>query len=311
MYLYYQWTGRVDENAKGKRLHQVVQNIDVDDLKKRDQKNIGIVGFECDEGVKRNKGRVGASKAPNEIRRLLASLPYHFVDKDVIDIGNVQCIDNDLEEAQARLGQKVAKLVKNNYIPIILGGGHETFYGHYLGAREVLGDDKKIGMINLDAHFDLRNDDIPSSGTMFRQILENDKNTEYLCIGIQELGNTEQLFLTAKDLDAKYVLEKDIHPLRQTFAKIDAFANKQDYVIYTVCTDVINQAYAPGVSAPAPFGLDPKTVRAITEHVVKQENFLSFDVSEVNPNYDVADKTVRLISYLVAEIFMHINRSER
>lgn len=311
MHLYYQWTGRVDENAKGKRIHQVVQNTDINDLKKRSQKCLGLVGFECDEGVKRNKGRIGASQAPNEIRRLLASLPYHFVDMEIIDIGNVQCIDNDLEEAQAQLGKKVAQLVKNNYIPIILGGGHETFYGHYLGARGALGHDKKIGMINLDAHFDLRNDDIPSSGTMFRQILENDKNTEYLCIGIQELGNTEQLFLTAKDHDVKYIMEKDIHPLQQTFAKIDEFANEQDYVIYTVCTDVINQAYAPGVSAPAPFGLDPKTVRAITEHVVKQENFLSIDISEVNPQYDVAEKTVRLISYLIAETFMHINSSKR
>ena len=309
IYLFFEWKGRVDENAKGKRLHQIVQNIDVKDLKKNEVKNIGLIGFECDEGVKRNKGRVGASKAPNEIRKLLASIPYHDEKKSVIDLGNIQCADNDLEAAQTHLGKHVAKLLENNYIPIILGGGHETFYGHYLGAREAVGNDKKIGMINLDAHFDLRIDDTPSSGTMFRQILESDKNADYLCIGIQELGNTEQLFLTAREFGVEYVLEQEIEPIKNTFTKIDEFAKKQDYIIYTICTDVINQAYAPGVSAPAPLGIDPKTVRAITKHVVMLENFLSFDVSEVNPTLDVAEKTARLISYIIAETMMHLNKA--
>ncbi len=306
--LFYDWKGRIDDCAKGKRLHQVIKNIDVKDLKKNKKQNIGLVGFECDEGVKRNKGRIGASKAPNEIRKLLSSIPYHSGKKSIIDLGNIQCANNDLVGAQVQLGEYVARLLKSNYIPIILGGGHETFYGHYLGAREAVGNDKKIGMINLDAHFDMRMDDTPSSGTMFRQILESDQNADYLCIGIQELGNTEQLFLTAKEFDVKYIPEQEIEPIQNTFAKINEFAKQQDFIIYTICTDVINQAYAPGVSAPAPLGIDPKTVRAITEHVVMLENFLSFDVSEVNPTLDVAEKTTRLIGYVVAEIMMHLNK---
>ncbi|MBO1004405.1 formiminoglutamase [Pseudogracilibacillus auburnensis] len=311
MDLFYEWAGRIDKNTKGKRLHQVVENTKIDDVVKSDERHIGIVGFECDEGVKRNKGRIGAAKAPNHIRKLLGSIPYHYEVKSVIDIGNIQCLDNDLEAAQSNLGKYVAKLINKNFTPIILGGGHETFYGHYLGAREAVGDDKKIGMINLDAHFDLRMDEIPSSGTMFRQILESDKNAEYLCVGLQELGNIEQLFKTAEEFGVEYIFETEIQPFEKTFAKIDAFAKKQDYVIYTICTDVINQAYAPGVSAPAPFGLEPKTVRAITEHVVKLDNFLSFDVSEVNPTLDVADQTARLISYVIAETFMHLNKKSK
>jgi formiminoglutamase len=240
--LFYDWKGRIDDCAKGKRLHQVIKNIDVKDLKKNKKQNIGLVGFECDEGVKRNKGRIGASKAPNEIRKLLSSIPYHSGKKSIIDLGNIQCANNDLVGAQVQLGEYVARLLKSNYIPIILGGGHETFYGHYLGAREAVGNDKKIGMINLDAHFDMRMDDTPSSGTMFRQILESDQNADYLCIGIQELGNTEQLFLTAKEFDVKYIPEQEIEPIQNTFAKINEFAKQQDFIIYTICTDVINQS---------------------------------------------------------------------
>ncbi len=305
--MFYEWTGRVDENTKGKRLHQIMQNTNVDDLETATDISFGIIGFECEEGVRRNQGRLGAAKAPNQIRKQLASTPYHVNKENVIDVGNVTCIGTALEQAQEELGEYVTKLIQHNYTPIILGGGHETFYGHYLGVRKALGPDKKIGLVNLDAHFDLRKDDQSSSGTMFRQILEADENTDYLCLGIQKLGNTEQLFDTAKALNVKYILETDLEPLEETFDTIDTFAEEQDVIIYTICTDVINQAFAPGVSAPAPFGLHPDTLREITKHVVCQESFLSFDVSEVNPSYDVADKTSRLISYIIAEVLMHLN----
>lgn len=308
--MFYEWTGRVDENAKGKRLHQIVQNTNIDDIEKATDTTFGIVGFECEEGVRRNQGRLGAAKGPNQIRKQLASTPFHANKENVIDVGNVACIGTALEQAQQKLGDHVAKLIQHYHTPIILGGGHETFYGHYLGARKALGPDKKIGLVNLDAHFDLRKDDQPSSGTMFRQILETDKNANYLCVGLQRLGNTEQLFDTAKELNVKYILETDLEPLEGTFDKINKFAEEQDVIIYTICTDVINQASAPGVSAPAPFGLNPEVVRAITKHVVCQENFLSFDVSEVNPIYDVADKTSRLIGYIIAEVLMHLNDKE-
>ncbi len=308
--MFYDWTGRVDEGVNGKRFHQIVDNINVNSIEKVTETIFGIVGFECDEGVRRNQGRLGAIEAPNKIRKQLASLPYHANKENVIDVGNVACIDRGLEQAQQKLGDYIAKLIEHDHIPIILGGGHETFYGHYLGVRKALGPDKKIGLVNLDAHFDLRKDDQSSSGTMFRQILEADKNVDYLCLGIQKLGNTEELFDSAKALNVKYILETDLEPLQDMFDTIDVFAEKQDVIIYTICTDVINQAFAPGVSAPSPFGLHPDTVRKITKHVVCQEKFLSFDVSEVNPTYDVADKTSRLISYIIAEVLMHLNNKK-
>src|SRR5690625_4730687 len=309
--MFYHSTGRVDKNINEKRFHQIVRNTNIDDIEKATDITFGIVGFEREEGVRRNQGRLGAAEGPNQIRKQLASVPYHANRENVIDVGNVACVGTELEQAQKRLGNHVGKLIQHHHIPIILGGGHETLYGHYLGVREALGKDKQIGIINLDAHFDLRKDDQSSSGTMFRQILEADENTDYLCLGIQKLGNTEQLFDTAKALNVKYILETDLEPLKETLDTIDVFAEEQDVIIYTICTDVINQAFAPGVSAPGPFGLHPGTVREITKHVVCLENFLSFDVSEVNPGYDVADKTSRLISYIIAEVLMQLNDKEK
>lgn len=303
--LFYTWDGRVDNDEESKRIHQVVKIVNIEEVQVSPFQDIGLVGFACDEGVRRNLGRVGASEAPNHLRKWMGSLSYEG-EKNIIDLGNVPCIERDLEDAQDRLGVHVAKLIETNYTPIILGGGHETFYGHYLGVRRAIGPDKKIGIINIDAHFDMRKDATPSSGTMFRQILEADSNADYLCIGIQTMGNTKELFDTAEHYGVSYVCKEEIHPIEHTLKKIDAFASKYDYVLFTICTDVMNQAYAPGVSAPAPFGIDPETLRTLTERVVQQTNFLSIDVSEVNPSVDVANQTARLMASIIGEVIHHL-----
>ncbi|HLS20532.1 MAG TPA: formimidoylglutamase [Bacillota bacterium] len=296
------WQGRIDANNESLRYHQAVQLKPIDSLTKQTTKAFSIIGFQSDEGVQRNQGRPGAAKGPREIRKQLATLPLTIGnDVPVVDIGNIRCLNNDLEGAQTLLGHTVATTLKNNFHPIILGGGHETFYGHYLGVREAVGETDTIGLVNIDAHFDLRTDDTPSSGTMFQQILSEDSKTSYLCLGIQELGNTEALFKEAERHSCTYVYAE--HVLNdQTFTLIDQFAKKHDHLIVTLCMDVVVSTAAPGVSAPAPFGLDPKTVRKLLRHIVSQPNTRSFDISEVNPLLDQNLQTSRLAAYLVADV---------
>ena len=172
-----------------------------------------IIGFESEEGVRRNKGQLGAAKAPNALRSELAKLPWKFpVSKRLVDVGNIQYMDTDLEKAQQQLGDTIAKALEKKMTPIILGGGHETAYGHYLGVRKSIGEDASLGIINIDAHFDLRSyDEQPSSGTMFKQILEHDEKSSYFVVGIQRYGNTQELFDTADRLGVKYEYEENMH----------------------------------------------------------------------------------------------------
>lgn len=81
-----------------------------------------------------------------------------------------------MEEGQKLLGMAVEKILDLALFPIVLGGGHETTFGHFQGH---LADMKKketpldMGIINFDAHFDLRPyENGPSSGSMFRQIAD-------------------------------------------------------------------------------------------------------------------------------------------
>jgi formiminoglutamase len=225
-----------------------------------------------------------------------------------VDAGDVICESTDMEAAQSQLGSAVARILESKAIPIILGGGHETLYGHYLGIRKSIGPKARLGIINIDAHFDMRPyENETSSGTMFKQILDEDQSCGYLCVGIQKQGNTKALFETAERSKVDYILEEDLslYEMDETKRRINEFAKENDYIMLTLCTDVIDSAYAPGVSAPSPFGLDPKLVRAIIRHIVSNEKILSFDISEVNPSLDENNKTVTLAGHLINEVLLH------
>ncbi len=73
--------------------------------------------------------------------------------------------------------------------------------------------------------------------------------------------------------------------------------------------DFIASAYAPGVSAPSPFGIEPKTVRRLIRHIAAKAALLSFDISEVNPSKDENQKTISLAAQLINEAFLHFNPS--
>lgn len=300
------WLGRTDhlENRTSFRYHQIVELEQIEKLESLNETCV-IIGFESEEGVRRNKGQLGAAKAPNALRSELAKLPWKLTkEKRLADIGTIECIGNDLEKSQKQLGEVVNEVLNKKMIPIILGGGHETAYGHYLGVRNHIGEDAKLGIINIDAHFDLRPYDVQtSSGTMFRQILEQDENSNYFVLGIQRYGNTQELFDKADELDVTYIYEEEMHrgQFEQVNTALEKFIQKHDYIMLTLCTDVLNAAFAPGVSAPSPFGLDPTIVRAIIKAVTSHDKVLSFDISEVNPIMDENNRTVKLGAYLTNE----------
>ncbi len=301
------WSGRIDhlENRASFRYHQVVELVDID-APISSPNTCAIIGFECEEGVRRNNGRLGAAEAPDALRSELAKLPWKLSeDKRIIDVGNIECQGNKLEQAQQQLGDAVDEILTKKMTAIILGGGHETAYGHYLGVRKFIGKEASLGIINIDAHFDLRSyDEQPSSGTMFKQILEQDNNCSYFVAGIQPYGNTQELFDRADELGVTYVYEENMHigNMNKLTEALENFIDQHDFIFLTLCTDVLNAAFAPGVSAPSPFGIDPAVVRSIIRTVTSHDKTLSFDISEVNPVLDENNRTVKLGAYLVNEV---------
>ncbi|GGI42773.1 formimidoylglutamase [Mammaliicoccus stepanovicii] len=308
-----EWTGRTDSATlrSAFRFHQVVDTID---FKKQNiqpkqefdnQINMALIGFECDEGVARNNGRTGAVDGPKQFRKSLSPLPIHNEYLHLTDYGNVVCNQTKLEAAQEELGDKLSQILLHNQFTVIIGGGHEVLYGHYLGVRKA-NKNKKIGIINIDAHFDMRDyDEKPSSGTMFKQILDQDDQVGYFVLGIQKNGNTKALFDRADQYGVHYIMEDQLrsHLSIETITSINAFIEEYDEILITLCTDSIDVSYAPAVSAPCIMGLQPHIVQTILQLVTQSNKSASLSIAELSPRFDIDNRTSRLLANLASNVY--------
>lgn len=289
----YNYSGRVDHEDLNERIHQQIQDFD-------GQTQVPvIVGFSSEEGIKRNKGRLGAKEAPFKVREKLATYAY---DNRLYDAGTIIGND-DLEASQKSLAYKLVQIYEAGSRPIIIGGGHETLYGHYLGIRDIFKG--KLAILNFDAHFDLR-DETPSSGTMFHQILSTDNDVDYYVLGLQRQGNTKTLYDTADRFNVNYYSIDDV---RETAAADTVFEQLRDYdaVIMTLCMDSVEAAAAPGVSAMTPNGYTAYEIHKLIAKFSELDNLKSFDISEVSPPLDENDRTSALAASIIYK-FLSVNQ---
>lgn len=270
-------------------------------------KTIATLGYACDEGVRRNQGRIGAVEGPDAIRRQLGKVPNHLnPDTKLLDIGSILCEDGGMEETQDQLSLVLAQLLKNRIFPVLLGGGHDMAYGHFQGIKKFLNRSSSIGIINFDAHFDLRNTaNGNNSGTPFYQIAQDCKadgtTFNYLCLGIRKDANDKILFQTANKLDVSYIENERFH-LRYWKAverELQTFIGKVDALYVTIDLDGFSSAYAPGVSAASPMGFSPDIILECLKVILQSQKLISMDVAEMNPKYDVDQQTAKLAASLI------------
>ncbi|MBP9722828.1 MAG: formimidoylglutamase [Gammaproteobacteria bacterium] len=320
------WQGRVDSHFP-ERYHQVVKPVDLLHFDPDDPYNLlqsildngddkytfVIIGFACDEGVLRNQGRIGARTGPDKLRGLLANLPFNFANNiNIYDLGNIFCdpenYEHNLEDAQVALGKLVEMILLSGCHPIILGGGHETAWGHYLGMANT-DYAENLGIINFDAHFDLRpllDNHLGTSGTPFTQIAQARSNDnlsfDYFCIGIQRTANTLSLFEEAESLNVEYIEAENLTPDNlEEFQKFLDFIDDHEALYVSICLDVFASSVAPGVSAPQPLGILPQYVLPFLEALAYSNKVVSLDIVELAPNYDVDNNTARLGAHLIAK----------
>ncbi len=261
-----------------------------------------IVGFPSEKGVEINGGRVGASKAPRQIRKQLYKLTppaksfekFTKLLKNCLDLGDIE-LGPSLEENQEKLGRLLAPYLLANIPCIVIGGGHETSYGHFLAYAKA---EKSCEIVNLDAHADVRElkEAKAHSGSPFRQALSHEKALvkSYSVVGLQahSMALSHLKWLEANRGSAYFVDEVNpelIQKLYQTKASLFASFD----------IDVVDQSQAPGVSAPACGGLSAQIFLKAAYLAGRAELISSFDICECNPQYDRDQQTTRLAALAI------------
>lgn len=299
-----EWTGRVDpeDGPDAIRLHQLV---------KPDSKR-AVIGFACDAGVKRNKGRVGAKHGPAALRQALANLSAPADARPFSDLGDVVVTGDALEAGQETLATAIGEALSGLERLVVLGGGHETAFASFQGLRQAH-PKARIGILNLDAHLDLR---LPgeaggSSGTPFAQIRQLDPDGfDYLCVGYAEESNTQALLKRAQDWGVGLVRDHELiaDPLAAHPAITDLIA-RNDCLYLTIDIDVLSHFQVPGVSAPAARGIPLSTIEQIVSFAIKtaaslQTPLALADLVELSPAHDRDGVTAKTAALLARRLLM-------
>ena len=165
-----------------------------------------------------------------------------------------------------------------------------------------------IGVINFDAHLDIRQSDVATSGTPFRQIAEHlDEHGQpfhYCCIGVSRFSNTAALFDRAEQLGVHIISDEDCtnKKWKRIAAQIEDFINDVDVVYLTIDMDCLPSSVVPGVSAPAAYGINLAFVERAVKRIIASGKVKMADIAEINPTFDVDGRSCKVAARLLATI---------
>lgn len=306
------WVGRHSDSQL--YWHELVQFVNDLQIKEGQDPKIALLGYAVDAGVISNGGRSGAKDGPDSIRKMLGPLANHINETTLVyDYGNIVVEDDNSDAAQLLMCDTICSFLQENHLPVILGGGHDAAFPHFLGIQKYLETTgQTVGIINFDAHFDLRSliDGKGHSGSPFLQIANQFSNSfNYLVLGIQKASNPKTLFETASSLNCNFIEIEQFNIAHWDLVKnsITNFIASVDKVYVSIDLDGFSSAYAPGVSAPSPIGFTPEIVWKSLDVIIQSNKLLCFDIVELNPTFDQDNATARLgarcLEYIVRTIY--------
>ena len=260
--------------------------------------NIVILGCPQDEGVRRNGGRPGARHAPVAIREQLYRLVVVGLEPlNLFDLGDT-LVEGSLEEIHERQQAIVRQVIRDDKRLIVLGGGNDISYPD---ASALALEQPDLAAFNLDAHFDVRADSPRNSGTPYRQLLEQGylKPERFFEVAYQPHANSSVYFEYLSSLGIRCVSRLDVqaqsmYSLLKPLLKIQA-----NILFWGLDMDVVRASDAPGVSAPNPTGLDALDLIQFAALAGGDARSRLFEVSEVNPEFDLDNRTSRLAAVII------------
>jgi formiminoglutamase len=260
---------------------------------------IVLLGCPQDEGVRRNGGRIGASAAPAAIRacfyRLVAT-----ADSGLFDLGDT-AIQPTLEQTHEFHSSIVQQVLADNKKLIVLGGGNDISYPD-CRALSTHGGAAHLLAFNIDAHLDVRQNPIRHSGTPYRMLLEESLlvPANFHEIAYQPFAVAASHLHYLYDKGANSISLPDLRQrgIRLTLETILRLSEGRQ-IFWGLDMDSVSASDAPGVSAPNPIGLSGAEFCDIATLAGSDSRSSVFEISEVNPTYDLDQRTARLAAVAI------------
>lgn len=247
--------------------------------------------------------------APGAVRKALKRLStYDLVeslelDLAVHDAGDVAVQGLMPADGFAPIRDALAACTARHDLTLLVGGNNAVTRpaAHGLGVPL-----EQVGLITLDAHFDMREtDDGPRNGNPVRCLLEDGLRGANICqIGLAPFANTRKMHEDALAagvgvFDIDYVLAEGIE------AAIDDALERLSHVeaiLVDFDIDVIDRGQFPGAPGARPGGLPVWDFFRAARRLAEEERVRAVDLTEFDPSLDASDLSGLTAARWVCEI---------
>lgn len=262
-------------------------------------------------------GRRGAKEGPAGVRRgFLTCLTYEpgldidlAPSRGIADIGDVDVLHTNVEGTWDRVSSVVSALVGTGTPLVCVGGDHGLAFPILRGVSQAL-PGKKIGVISVDAHFDVRisHHGEPSSGVPFRWIMERHPEAfsgrNLVEFGLAGWLNTKLYYDYLREQGARLVTLRELRKRDWDTVVQEAFdhaADGTDAIWMTFDIDAIEGATAGATNVPAIGGLSPFQAQDLVHAFAQHPKAIGLDVMEVSPPLNPTGLTERQAASLILD----------
>lgn len=229
----------------------------------------------------------------------------------------------EVSQVCTQLCSKVVRMMKEDTVPVILGGDHSISIGSIAGvARYYRSKKSRIGLIWMDAHGDMNTPETSPSGNIHGMPLA--ATLGYGPDALSAVGRFKRkalpentVLIGARDLDLlereairksgiRVFSMRDIDELGMRVVMKEAIRiASHDTVGFHVSLDLdlLDPSEAPGVGTPVPGGITYRESHLAMETIADSGRMLAFDVVEVNPVLDERNRTAQVAVGLCASVF--------
>ena len=238
----------------------------------------------------------GAAAAPHLIRDALTCESSNMWSELGVDVGaegayaDGGAVETGASDPYAAIEKSVDALLGKRQRPVCLGGDHSITYPI---VRAFGRHFKDLTIIHFDAHPDLYDDfqnNRHSHASPFARIMEEKLAKRLIQVGIRTMNQHQ------KKQAARFGVEVYEIGRRRSLEEVKTWCPV--YVSFDM--DVLDPAFAPGVSHREPGGM---SVREVLEHLHSiTATIVGADIVEYNPSRDISDLTATVAGKILKEV---------
>ena len=249
------------------------------------------------------------AQAPAVFRRTLKRIGTYDVETErdigtsVFDAGDVDVAGMRPEDGFAPLRDAFRPLVAPPGLAVMIGGNNAvTRPGvHALGALD------RVGLVTLDAHFDLRDTSAGLlNGNPVQALLDDGLPGENIIqIGIAPFANARYMHETAKrggltTITMAQLRRRGVHAAMEQ--ALEQLSDRCDRIYVDFDIDIIERGLAPGAPGARPDGISTHDFFVAARLAAAWPKVVAVDLTEFDPALDVSDITALVAARWFAEV---------